>query len=610
MSPAERTSINRAIPWHRSLEARLLLAVMLIAGLATSGVAIAAHRIVSSYSLKRSREEMAAAQRTFQQFTLIRAASVARECRLITELPIFVALIEDPRVLSERDFKTIRTMAADYRQKLDAEFFLVTDARGRWLGRLRGFDSARDRAVLEASVRAAHAGEDYEGIVELDQGLFLVVSQPARYAEEVLGGLTVGYRLDDALASELAGLTHRKVTFASGGKVHASSLPMAERGLLPSLLAEPTGALRGSDGRPSLVKSGGKTFVAALYPLSLTGNASAPGKLLLLESWQPTQQVLDAILGSLLYVGVIALLMSLAVGLFLSQRLTRPLRDIALAAGEVAAGDWERKAPVRGSAEAALMATSFNHMTANLRHYFREAQRHSDLVAHALAQLEESYTSTLQALSRALDTRDDDTEGHSQRVTYYALRLGDELNVDPETRVRLEYGGLLHDIGKIGIPDSILRKPGPLTREEMRIMRTHCELGVEIVRGIPHLEGAQDVIHYHHERFDGGGYPVGLAGEQIPLVARIFAAVDTLDAMTSDRPYRRACSFPEALVEIQRCAGAQFDPQVVAALVSICNEFRLWRESGAPPPLHHLRLPLPLHAELSDRGELPASLPV
>lgn len=590
MSSFKRGSAGRAIPWHRSLEARVLLSLLLIAGLSTGAVGVAAHHIVTGYSLQRSRAEMADAQRTFQRLTLNRAASAAAECRLITELPIFVSLITDARVLSERDAATMQAMANDYRRKLKAEFCLVTDSRGRWLGRLPGFDSPSDRSVLTASIDAARSGEDFEGIVELDQGLFLVVSQPARYAEEVLGALTVGFRLDDTLASELAELTRSEVSFASGGKLHASSLPAADRSRLPPFFAAPTGALRGADGQPALVRSGNETYVAGLYSFSLTGKGSAPGKLLLLESWRPTQVVLDAIQGSLLYVGVIAFALSLAVGLLLSRRLTRPLREIAIAAGQVAEGDWERQAPVRGSSEAAVLATAFNDMTGNLRHYYQEATRHSALVADALAQLEASYSGTLNALSRALDTRDDDTEGHSQRVTYYALRLGEELGLDAETRTRLELGALLHDLGKIGIPDSILRKPGPHTPEEMRVMRTHCELGVNIVSGIPHLQGALEVIRHHHERFDGQGYPLGLGGEEIPLVARIFAVVDTLDAMTSDRPYRRACSFPDAVAEIRSCAGSQFDPQVVAALTAVHDEFRRWRASGDPPPLQHLRL--------------------
>jgi HD-GYP domain-containing protein (c-di-GMP phosphodiesterase class II) len=591
MSDPERSAVAPTIPWHRGLEARVLLCLVLIAGLSTVAIVIAAHRIVSDYSLHRSREDMAAAQRTFQRLTLNRARSAADGCRMITELPIFTALIGDPRVMSEKDSATMRTMAEDYRRKMEAEFCLVTDPTGRWLGRLIDFDEQETRAALAPAIKASLSGDDYEDVIELAGGLYLVVSQPARFAEEVLGTLTFGFRLDDRLASELAGLTHCEVSFAAGQNICASSLLPNRRDGLAELLRDPSAVL--GIGSPSgLVDLNRHTYVAGVYPLSLYGNDVPPGRLLLLHSWLPTQRVLDAIKGSLLYVGLMAFLLSLAVGVFVSHRLSRPLHEIAIAAGEVAAGDWDRKAPVRGSAEAAVTATAFNHMTANLRHYYQEARRQSDELSRALDQLEESYTSTLQALSRALDTRDDDTEGHSQRVTYYAIRLGQQLRLDQESLTRLEFGALLHDLGKIGIPDSILRKPGPLNRDETQVMRGHCDLGVKIVRGIPHLQGAMDVIQYHHERYDGAGYPHGLEGDAIPLVARIFAVADALDAMTSDRPYRQALSFPEAITEIQRGAGAQFDPRVVEAVVSLADEFQHWRQSGCPPPFHHLRLSL------------------
>ena len=174
-----------------------------------------------------------------------------------------------------------------------------------------------------------------------------------------------------------------------------------------------------------------------------------------------------------------------------------------------------------------------------------------------------SYEALLVALARALEAKDDETEGHSERVTAYALRLGRALGLRREALEDLRRGALLHDLGKIGIPDAVLRKPGPLTEEEKALMRTHPLIGDRILEGLPALQGARGVVRHHHERFDGRGYPEGLQGEEIPLLARIFAVVDAYDAMTSDRPYRRALSHGEALAAIAREAGKQFDPQVV-----------------------------------------------
>jgi ribonuclease P protein subunit RPR2 len=145
---------------------------------------------------------------------------------------------------------------------------------------------------------------------------------------------------------------------------------------------------------------------------------------------------------------------------------------------------------------------------------------------------------------------------------------------DVEIGPDLSYGFLLHDVGKVGIPESILCKPGPLTDEEYEVMKTHPLIGVQIVAPIAFLGNAVEVIRCHHERWDGRGYPDGLAGEGIPLAARIFSVCDTFDAMTSDRPYRRALPFDSAVEEIDRCGGTQFDPEVVRLFVEMCAELR------------------------------------
>ena len=185
-----------------------------------------------------------------------------------------------------------------------------------------------------------------------------------------------------------------------------------------------------------------------------------------------------------------------------------------------------------------------------------------------------SYEALLVALARALEAKDDETEGHSERVTAYALRLGRALGLRREALEDLRRGALLHDLGKIGIPDAVLRKPGPLTEEEKALMRTHPLIGDRILEGLPALQGARGVVRHHHERFDGRGYPEGLQVEEIPLLARIFAVVDAYDAMTSDRPYRRALSHGEALAAIAREAGKQFDPQVVRVFLRVFAEER------------------------------------
>jgi response regulator RpfG family c-di-GMP phosphodiesterase len=180
--------------------------------------------------------------------------------------------------------------------------------------------------------------------------------------------------------------------------------------------------------------------------------------------------------------------------------------------------------------------------------------------------LQEAYKETVAALASALESKDTGTRAHSQRVQRYAVELaqtlGGHLAGDPSA----EYGFLLHDVGKIGIPDSVLQKPGPLNEDELRLMQTHTVLGEQMLRGVAFLQGSGlEVVRAHHERWDGNGYPDRIAGTDIPLGARIFAVADTLDAMTSDRPYRRAGSWRDAGAEIVTQSKRQFDPKVVKA---------------------------------------------
>jgi putative nucleotidyltransferase with HDIG domain len=194
----------------------------------------------------------------------------------------------------------------------------------------------------------------------------------------------------------------------------------------------------------------------------------------------------------------------------------------------------------------------------------------------ALQDLEQSYDYTLEALGGALDAKDAETEGHCQRVTAFTITIARAMGVDKALLRHIARGAFLHDIGKMGVPDSILTKPGPLTPEEREIMRRHCDIGYAVLKRIPFLKEAAEIVLSHQECYDGSGYPRGLKGEEIPMGARIFAVADTLDAMISDRPYRKALPISAAREEIQRFAGRQFDPRVVQYFLQ--QPDRVWLE--------------------------------
>ena len=193
----------------------------------------------------------------------------------------------------------------------------------------------------------------------------------------------------------------------------------------------------------------------------------------------------------------------------------------------------------------------------------------TEQLRQAVSTLERSYDITLEALGNALDLKDAETEGHSKRVTAFTIAIARAMGLSSDQIRVIARGAFLHDIGKMAIPDAILRKPGALSPEEVAIMREHCFRGYQIVRRIPFLAEAAEIVYAHQEKFDGTGYPRGLKGEEIPLGARIFSVADTLDAITSNRPYRAAQPLSAARDEIERWAGRQFDPQVVTTFLEM-----------------------------------------
>jgi ribonuclease P protein subunit RPR2 len=187
-------------------------------------------------------------------------------------------------------------------------------------------------------------------------------------------------------------------------------------------------------------------------------------------------------------------------------------------------------------------------------------------------QLEASYVATVRALANAVEARDAYTGQHAERVAAYGLALAEAAGTPLDHDPQVEFGFLLHDVGKVAVPDAVLFKPAPLDHTERRLMQRHSVIGWEILREVDWLGDAKLVVRHHHERWDGTGYPDGLGGDEIPLAARVFAVADTLDALTTDRPYRRAASLADAREVIAAEAGAQFDPAITTALAEVPDE--------------------------------------
>jgi HD-GYP domain-containing protein (c-di-GMP phosphodiesterase class II) len=265
-------------------------------------------------------------------------------------------------------------------------------------------------------------------------------------------------------------------------------------------------------------------------------------------------------------IAVLSCLVLAASGAALVARsVTRPIAACVHGALEIARGRFGREVHVAARNELGDLAYTFNHMSRELASYDAENRR-------LFQALQQGYLDTIRSLASAIDAKDPYTRGHSHRVAAIAVEIGRELSLSPEQLQSLEYGGVLHDIGKIGMPDAILAKASQLTDDERDLARTHPRIGSEIVAGVSFLAEAAPAIRNHHERWDGGGYPDGLAGDAIPLVARIVNAADTWDACTSTRPYQKAYSVEEALAILGRLRGTQLDPAVHDALVAVVRK--------------------------------------
>jgi putative nucleotidyltransferase with HDIG domain len=412
---------------------------------------------------------------------------------------------------------------------------------------------------ISAVGRATTAGESSQGVTVVGGRLITFASRPVRDPStgEPVAGLVIGTRVDTETIGRLARLTGTEVVVLADGAPVVSTLPPGTR--------FDTAAFRGADpGITEVVEVGGQEYLARLEaPGASIG--TAPGfpldGLLLLRSLQARRAMAGGLLRDLALTTLLGTVLALGVVLLGSRRLRRALGDLTEVMAETAANG--RLGP---DALARLDQRGSDSEVEELRAAFRELMR---TVEESLRDRERSYVEAIGAVVAAIDARDHETTGHSFRVAHYALALARSLGVERKQLRAIEWGSLLHDVGKIAIPDAILRKSGRLTEDEWHVMRQHPSWGYEMLADVKFLEPALEIVYSHHERWDGEGYPRGLTNEEIPLAARIFSVVDTYDSITSDRPYRRARSHGEAIIELCRVAGTQLDPDVVEAFIRL-----------------------------------------
>jgi len=255
----------------------------------------------------------------------------------------------------------------------------------------------------------------------------------------------------------------------------------------------------------------------------------------------------------------VALLLAVIAAAFAARTLSRPVLELVAKARSIAEGNYSQRVAVRGTRELAELGETFNAMSASL-------ETSIERLKQAARENQELFINSIRTLAAAIDAKDPYTRGHSERVARYAVAIGKHYGLVGEDLKRVRISALLHDVGKIGIDDRILRKPTALTDEEFEVMKTHPTKGALIIGQIPQLRDIIPGIKYHHEKWEGGGYPDGLAREEIPMLARVVTVADTFDAMTTTRHYQKAMALDYVISRIKSFSGTRFDPAVIAAL--------------------------------------------
>jgi HD-GYP domain-containing protein (c-di-GMP phosphodiesterase class II) len=382
----------------------------------------------------------------------------------------------------------------------------------------------------------------FQAVVALRRGAFRISGATLRLMDRDIGALALGTSLDSRYASQLSALSGADIVVTVGGAVVASTLPPHVTADLESNTLDALGEMRVLAGQEYATRLLVESGPAQIFTLASIDRAA-----------QAAERDAIMALGTVAFGGFILAALG---SLWLARLLTDPIDRLS---GEIAmitaARDFDRMLPSTGtSCELDALAQAFNELLKG--------------ITAAEAETRSAYVGAIRALAAALDARDPYTAGHSERVSALSLQIGQQMQLSKAELDVLKLGALLHDIGKIGISDAVLRKPAPLTPAEFEQIKRHPTLGARILQLVPFLAPHLSIVELHHERPDGQGYPFGLRGTNIPLAARIVHVADAFDAMTSARAYRPARGALEAIAELQRHSGTHFDPASVDALIA------------------------------------------
>lgn len=496
-------------------------------------------------------DNLASAQQVFTRVQARRQQDMRASVATLAENPTLKAALDT--WLTERSsaneqtsaelIATVQREADKIADRVSADVLAVADSQRRIVASGGRLASSWPRGVVIGVPTEANTPTDRA--VAVGSGMYHVVSVPLQLGEATVGSLELGTALDARYARELADLSRGDAAIISNGTVLASTVNGPAARDLASWKAPDTG------GAHTMTLDG---HLWAIQPLSQLGDVTF---LALASIDAAAAGQTQAALRSLGWVGLGAMLLAALGSVWLARTLTQPIDDLSRSLSAMTKSNQPREALTLSgtSRELDQLTTTFNSLLAT--------------VATAEAEAEATYLGAVRALAAALDARDPYTAGHSERVSRFAVAIGEELKLDADAKETLRLGALLHDIGKIGVPDEVLRKADALTAAEFESIKAHPSAGARILKSIPFLAPHIPIVELHHERPDGLGYPYGLRGDDIPLAARIVHVADAFDAMTSARAYRSGRLPVEAIAELRRCVGTDFDGASVDALIAV-----------------------------------------
>jgi HD-GYP domain-containing protein (c-di-GMP phosphodiesterase class II)/ActR/RegA family two-component response regulator len=494
-------------------------------------------------------------------------AALAGDAETLREIALPIAINGQVEAIEILDRNGVSILSL--RQQADGDFEDYYASRGetvfqQWIFVQRVLDGQVDEL-----------GDKYAGVEIADWGIFFYVSGPIVDQDgQLLGVVLIGKSLS-TIATEIRAATLAQATLYNFQGEPLATAFLEQVGSLDPVLVQSVVNRQAEESFTRELSVTNIDYSEIIGTLEARGGSdvavigtSLPQTFLVQPSQVTRLQIFGLATGAFIFV--------ISAGLLIANRITRPLLQVVKASAEVAQGNLTVKLPTAGNDELSTLATAFNDMVGALERSNRE--------------LMDAYNSTLEGWSKALELRDEETEGHTQRVTDLTVRLARRLGFSDEDLIQIQRGALLHDIGKMGIPDEILNKPGPLNEAEWDLMRKHPIYAYQMLSPITYLRPALAIPCCHHERWDGSGYPLGWKAQDIPMPARIFAVVDVWDALSSDRPYRAAWTEERVLEHLDSHKGVLFDSDVVDEFIRMIKTEGADGARKMPSPAIHQTL--------------------